>query len=433
MNKKNNLKKYIVFWLSQSVSQLGSSMTGFALSIWAYSQTGSELAFSLMTFCNYIPYVVMSLFAGAFVDRHHKKNIMLLADTAAAICSFCVLFLWGMGSLSIYHIYLVNCVIGFANAFQNPASAVAVGKLVPKEEVGRASGLNSFSGNLIAVFAPVLAAALYAVGGLGLILTIDFSTFLFAFFVLLLFIRIPEELSEIRKKQTVFEGCTTGFRFLLENKGLWYIVITMSLLNFLSRLTYENILSPMVLARSGNNSMALGLVSAATGAGGIIGGLLVSTGKLPKDRIKTIYGAAGLSFLLGDIVMGLGRNPLFWGIAGIAASLPIPFIMAAENVILYEKIPQTMQGRVFAVRNALQFGTIPVGILLGGFLAEYVFEPFMQSENTVTEFLALLVGSGKGSGMAVMFLCTGTIGSLFAFLISRKKEMDELRFSENQN
>lgn len=432
MDNTSNFRKYIIFWLSQSVSQLGSSMTGFALSIWAYSQTGSELAFSFMTFCNYVPYVVMSLFAGAFVDRHRKKTVMLLADSAAAICSFAVLIFWSRGTLSIYHIYLVNCVIGFANAFQHPASAVAVGKLVPKKEMGRVSGLNSFSSNLIAVFSPVIAAAIFAGGGLGLVLAIDFGTFLFAFSVLLFFIKIPESPMENNKKQTVFEGCVTGFRFLFQNKGLWYIVITMSLLNFLSRLTYENILSPMILARSGNNSMALGIVNAAIGIGGIAGGAVVSLGKLPKDRIKTIYGAAALSFLLGDLLMGLGRNSVVWSIAGIAASFPIPFLMAAQNLILYEKIPEKMQGRVFAVRNAFQFGTIPVGILLGGFLAEYVFEPFMQSDTIYANWLGNVVGTGKGSGMAVMFLCTGVAGSLYSFIVSRKKAMDEIRTSEEK-
>lgn len=330
------------------------------------------------------------------------------------------------------YIYLVNCVIGASNAFQNPASSVVTGKLLPKEEMGRASGLNSFSGNLIAVFAPVLAAAIYSMGGLTFILAVDFGTFLFAFFVLFFFIKVPEEKQEAKKNSSAFVGCKEGFRFLLAEKGLWYVVVTMSLLNFLSRLTYENILSPMILARSGNDNMALGIVNAAMGAGGIIGGLIVSAGKLPKDRIKTIYGAAGLSFLLGDIIMGLGRNVWFWSFAGMAASLPIPFIMAAQNVILYKKIPQTIQGRVFAVRNALQFGTIPFGILFGGFLAEYIFEPFMQSGNIGAEIFGSIVGNGKGSGMALMFLCTGLTGSIFSFYIRHKKAMDNLRFPEER-
>ena len=123
---------------------------------------------------------------------------------------------------------------------------------------------------------------------------------------------------------------------------------------------------------------------------------------------------------------GAGRNVVFWAIAGFAASFPIPFINAGQNVILYQRVPEQIQGRVFAVRNAIQFSTIPLGILLGGFLADYVFEPFMQNENTVASFLHMIVGRGAGSGMAVMFLCTGVMGSLFILISYRKKELREL-------
>lgn len=69
-----NFKKYIILWLSQSVSQLGSSMTSFALVLWAYEQSRSALSVSLMSFCNYVPYILVSMFVGAFVDRHRKKR-----------------------------------------------------------------------------------------------------------------------------------------------------------------------------------------------------------------------------------------------------------------------------------------------------------------------------------------------------------------------
>lgn len=86
------------------------------------------------------------------------------------------------------------------------------------------------------------------------------------------------------------------------------IIITMALLNFFSRLTYENILSPMILARSGNNSVVLGVVNAVIGIGGIIGGIIVSTGKVKGNSVKMIYMSALFSFLFGDVIMGVGRN-----------------------------------------------------------------------------------------------------------------------------
>ena len=157
----NNFKRYIIFWLSQALSQLGSAMTSFALILWVYMNQGAAMTVSLMSFCNYIPYIIISLFAGSFVDRHNKKMIMLAADTVAAACSLAVLVL-NLGSvLQIWHIYVVNFVIGAMNAFQSPASSVVIGKVVPKERLAQVSGMNSFSGNAVTVVSPVLAAALF--------------------------------------------------------------------------------------------------------------------------------------------------------------------------------------------------------------------------------------------------------------------------------
>lgn len=422
----NNFKRYIVFWLSQALSQFGSSMTGFALILWAYTQKGTAMTVSLMTFFNYIPYIIVSLFAGTFVDNHSKKKIMLVSDSIAAICSVAMLFLSMGNELEIWNIYLVNFIIGFMNAFQGPASAVAIGKVVPKEKLKQVSGMNSFSGNLVAVLSPVFAASLFAWGGLKLILVIDLMTFLFAFLVLLFVLNIPEDISRKVEKKSVFSGCKEGFRYLSQNHGILIIIITMALLNFFSRLTYENILSPMILSRSANDSTTLGIVNAVMGIGGIMGGIIVSTGKVKANSAKMIYISAFVSFLLGDIMMGAGRNVVVWSIAGLAASLPIPFINAGQMVILYQNIPEEIQGRIFAVRNAIQFSSIPLGILLGGLLADYVFEPFMIKENAITLFLRMIVGEGAGSGMAVMFLCTGVLGALFSFIFYKRKDIRNL-------
>jgi len=422
----NNFKRYIIFWLSQALSQFGSSMTSFALILWAYTQKKTAMTVSLMTFFNYIPYIIVSLFAGTFVDNHSKKKIMLVSDSIAAVCSVAMLFLSIVSKLQIWNIYLVNFIIGFMNAFQGPASAVAVGKVVPKEKLEQVSGMNSFSGNLVAVLSPVFAASLFAWGGLKLILVIDLMTFLFAFLVLLIVLKIPEDISQKVKKKSVFTGCKEGFQYLRQNHGIFIVIITMALLNFFSRLTYENILSPMILSRSANDSAILGIVNAVMGIGGVVGGIIVSTGKVKADSAKMIYISAFVSFLLGDIMMGIGRNVIVWSIAGLAASLPIPFINAGQMVILYQNIPEEIQGRIFAVRNAIQFSSIPLGILLGGLLADYVFEPFMLKENAVTVFLRMLVGEGAGSGMAVMFLCTGILGTLFSYIFYQQKDIRNL-------
>ncbi|MDE7415032.1 MAG: MFS transporter [Lachnospiraceae bacterium] len=422
---EKNFKKYIVLWLSQSISGLGSSMTGFALVLWAYGQSQSAMSVSLMSFCNYVPYIFLSLFVGGFIDRHKKKTIMLAADSIAAVGSLSVLTLMLTGNLAIWHIYIVNVIVGATNAFQQPASAVATGRLVPKDKISNVSGMNSFSQNLITVFNPMLAAFFFAVGGLPLILMIDLASFVLAFCVLLFYISIPEQIEE-KKHNSPFEGAAQGFAFLKEERGILYIMLTMALINFFSRLTYENILSPMILARSSGSSMTLGTVNAFMGIGGIVGGIIVSVKKESRRKATAIYVSAALSFLFGDLMMAVGKNVFWWSIAAVAASLPIPFIMANQNTILYRKIPTEMQGRVFAVRNAIQFSTIPVGIILGGYLADYVFEPFMRTGSGLAGTLEKIVGSGVGSGMSAMFLCTGICGFTISMASCFNREIKKL-------
>lgn len=415
--KENKFRNFILFWLSQSVSQLGSSMTSFTLIIWAYKQTSSAMSVSLMTFFSYLPYIVVSVFAGAFIDTHKKKKIMLWSDSIAAMCSMIVWILLFIGKLEIRNIYIANSINGFMNAFQSPASTVAVGIMVPKDKYAKASGMNSFSSSLLTVVTPMLAACISSFWGLQGVIIIDLVTFVFAFVVLLFFIHIPEQLKKkTYNNHNIFYGFREGITFLLQHKGIWYIIISMAFLNFFSRLTYENILTPMILARSYGNNNVLGIVSGILGIGGIAGGLIVSLVKLPNDNLKLIYFSAAFSFAFGDLLMGLGQNSYAWCIAAIAASVPIPFINAGQNVIMYNRIPTEMQGRVFAVRNAVQYCTIPIGVLLGGALADYIFEPFMLSDNKLALLLQEIVGTGPGSGMAVMFLCTGVLGFLTSLI-----------------
>ena len=91
--KENKLKTFLVLWSTQSLSQLGSAMTNFALTLWLYQKTGSALQTAFLSICSYAPYVLMSIFAGALSDRWNKKKIMLFSDSFAACTTIVVLIL----------------------------------------------------------------------------------------------------------------------------------------------------------------------------------------------------------------------------------------------------------------------------------------------------------------------------------------------------
>lgn len=93
-------------------------------------------------------------------------------------------------------------------------------------------------------------------------------------------------------------------------------------------------MSPMILSRSANDSVTLGIVNAVMGIGGIVGGIIVSTGKVRANSAKMIYISAFVSFLFGDILMGIGRNVIVWSIADYVTAIIITFVITIGAVIV---------------------------------------------------------------------------------------------------
>ncbi len=191
-NRIKEMRAFFVLWPTQALSQLGSAMTSFALTLWLFERTGSALAASLLSICSYAPYVLMSIFAGALSDRWSKKTVLLVCDALAACCTLALLILLRADALRPAHMYALNAVTGLMNTVQQPAGDVAMTLIVPKEEYGRTSGLRSFSGSLVTVLHPVAATALFALAGLEGVIYADLATFAVAFLALLFFVRIPE-------------------------------------------------------------------------------------------------------------------------------------------------------------------------------------------------------------------------------------------------
>lgn len=400
-------QNYVLFWACQSVSQLGSAMTGYALILWAYGAEKSAMSVSLLSLFSYLPYLFAGPLAGLISGRWKSRAVLLAADAAAEACTAAVLLLFAFGRLRVPMLYPVNFIESFMNAVQSPVANAAAGALVPKEKLEKIGGMNSFSGSLVSIAAPVFATSLLSLFGLHAVLLFDVASFLAAFAALAFFVRLPERTRA--REGGRFSG--EGLRFLRKEKGFVFLFAAFAGMNFFSSVTYENILPAMLFSRAAGNERVVGTVSAAVGLGGFAGSLAVLFFRMPGDRIKTIFFCAAFSFLFGDLLMGFGRNETVWIPAALAASVPVSFINSAETALVYEKVPAALRERVFALKNAFQFSAKPAGYLLGGFLAEFVFEPFLRTRTARNAWLAALVGSGGGSGMAAMFLCTGVLGS----------------------
>lgn len=418
------MKTFLLLWSTQAFSGLGSAMTSYALVIWSYTQKGSALMTALLMVSSYAPYVLLSIFAGALSDKWNKKATMLVCDTMAALTTVVMLMLLHTGRLQIWHLYLINGVNGLMNTVQQPASEVAVTRVLPKEHYQRVGGLRYFSGSLNSIMTPVIATAVMGIAGMGAIVAFDLLTFAVAFLVLLFRIRIPEKEKDGGEQEKLLTSVKKGITYLKKEQGIFSLILFLAAINLVASI-YDAAFPAMMLSRNGGSEKALGLVNAVIGIATLTGSILASFSRAPKSRVRVICNCLLFSMSTENFLLAFGRTPLVWCVGGFLGWIAIPLMNTNLDAIMRLHVPEKMQGRVYSVRNSLQFFTIPLGYFLGGLLVDQVFEPIMavQKEDSI---LSLMFGSGKGSGAAFLFFVIAFAGIGVCLYFRRNKHIWKL-------
>ncbi len=408
---------FSVVWFGQVVSLLGTGMTQFALTIWAWQVTGQATALALVGFFGYFPRIVLTPLAGALVDRWNRKALMITSDLAAGLATVAVFVLYRTGGLQIWHLFAAAAFSGAFGSFQFPAYQASISLMLPKEQYTRANTMLGLAHSISTVFAPMAAGALLAFIGIGGILTIDIVTFSFAVGTLLI-VAIPQPAAHHvaeAKGRNLLSDCLFGFRYVAASRSLTGLLLLFFALNLLMTLSGA-VLSPMILARTGNDELILGTVQMLFGISGLVGGALVSIWGGPKRKILALLAAILVTSLFGNVVLGVGRSLVVWGVGAFLTTLLIPMANGASHAIWQSKIPIHLQGRVFSARILIgQIGgaiTIP----LAGVLADRAFEPLMSGTSALARGLAPLVGRGPGAGMGLMFVLFGLLGAAAAIV-----------------
>ncbi len=422
-NKIQPLKSYLLLWSTQTFSALGSGMTSYALVLWLYLRSGSALQTALLSICSYAPYVLMSIFAGAFSDRWDKKRTMLVCDLLAALSTIAVLCLVRADMLETWHLYLLNALNGLMNTVQQPACEVAATLLIPKEYYQKTSGLRSFSSSLNSILTPVLATALFSFAGMDAVIAADLFTFAVAFLTLWLFIPVPKTQTGSASEESVLRSAIQGLHWLKQHLLILQLILFLACINLIASI-YDAALPAMLLSKNNGGQTVLGMVNACVGLATLMGSIAAALLPAPKNRVRTICITLLFSMSTENFILAFAELPLLWCIAAFLGWICIPVMNANMDVIFRSTIPADMQGRVYSCRNALQFFTIPVGFLLGGVLVDRVFEPLMAKQPSES-LLHVLFGEGKGSGAAFLFFEIGIAGIAICLLfcwILRKQE-----------
>jgi DHA3 family macrolide efflux protein-like MFS transporter len=415
------LRTFLLLFTTQALSSLGSAMTSYALVIWAYQQSGSALSTALLTVSSYAPYVVFSLFCGALVDRLDTRRTMLVSDALAACTTVAALVLLQTGRLQITHLYLLNALNGLMNTLQQPASEAATTALLPKSQYQRVGGLRYLSSSLSGLLTPVLAMALMTLGGLRAVMFADLATFAVAFMALLCFVHIPKRQTG-NQHESFLDSTRQGLRFFRQAPGLLTLVLYLAAINLVSSM-YEAALPSLLLSRSWGGENAMGIFSTVTALATLIGSLLAILLPAPKSRVRVVCGCLLVSMGTENFLLAFGQNLPTWCVGAALGWLLIPVMSANLDALMRLNIPEGMQGRVYAVRNALQFFTIPVGYTLGGALVDAVFRPLMRNP---LSWLEMLFGRDEGNGAACFYAALALMGVLTCLFFQSRKSLKAL-------
>ncbi len=417
------MRTFTIIWLGQMISTIGTRMTVFAITLWAWELTGSATALALIGFFYFAASISIAPFVGVIVDRSNRKRLIILGDTVAGLSTVAMLFLQLTGNLEIWHIYLVAILNGLCSQVQTLAYSVSIPMLVPKQHYTRAISMGSILSYGSEIIGPALAGVLYSLIGFTGILLIDLTSFIVGISTVFA-VHIPQPLMSEAGRQSrtgILPELAFGFRYIFARKSLLALLLLASLFGFAHDIG-DSLYSPMILARTHSNAQVLASLQAAAGVGGVTGGLLLSVWGGHKRRIHSLLlGMVGAGF--SKIIFGLARIPLIWIPAQFCSSFNFPAISSSDQAIWLTKVKPDLQGKVLATHALISGFSPAIGRLLAGPLADYIFEPAMKPGGNLAAIFGGIFGTSPGAGIALLYvlcalgmLSVGLVGYAFPLI-----------------
>ena len=421
------MKTFILIWFGQLISLTGSGITNFALGIWVYQHTGSATQFALISLFSTLPVIVLAPFSGVLIDRWNRRSCMILSDTGAGFCTLIIALILFLGRLEVWHIYLATTASSIFMALQWPAFSATTTLLVPRQHLGRASGMMQFAEASSQIVAPALAGILVVTIKIHGAILIDVVTFLFSL-ITLLSVRIPEPINpnvDAAKEPSLLKEATYGWNYICKRPGLMALLVFFAASNFLTGIV-SVLVTPLVLSFTSVN--VLGNILSFGGIGMFSGSILMSIfgpGKYP------ILGVFAFTFLGGICILFTGLKPsvpIFF-LTSFLYFFTVPILYSCSQVIWQTKVAPDIQGRVFAVRRAIARSALPLAYAVAGPLTDKVFEPLLTVDGLLAGSIGRIVGVGSGRGIAFLFVVMGVLtilSSIGGYLYPR------LRFVEQE-
>jgi MFS family permease len=361
-------RNFRLFFGGQSISLVGTWITRVATSWLVYRLTGSELLLGVAGFAGQIPTLIITPFAGVLVDRHDRRRILLWTQAGSLVQSALLAVLTFTDIITVRQIIWLQVVQGIINSFDTPARQAFVSEMVEdRRDLPNAIALNSSMVNGARIIGPSIGGVLIAAFGEGWCFAIDAISYI-AVITSILAMRVPPRANQEAAAMHLLEELHHGWKYVFHSVPIRSALLLVAIVSTAG--TPYTVLMPAIAAQvlhGGPNT--LGLLMTATGVGALSGALYLAQREsvLGLGRIIMWASAAfGVGLVIFSLTTALWPAFLVLAIAGCGFMIHL----AATNTILQTIVEERLRGRVMSFYTMAFFGTVPIGSLLGGIMAE---------------------------------------------------------------
>ncbi len=427
--------------LNTLIANVTTSYLWFAVTFWAYLETQSVLATSIIGGSYMLLVAIFSIIFGTIVDHHKKKSVMLFSGVFTLVTfALGTLVFWLSPASAITNlagplfwlfagILLIGAVV---ENMRNIALSTTVTLLVPDGMRDKANGMVGTVQGVAFMVTSVFSGLSIGFLGMGWTLIVALVLTAIALAHLVLVVQIPEKKifhdPELEGKKIDLKGSIAAIKAV---PGLvWLIFFT----------TLNNLVGGVFMALMDPYGLTLfdvkvwGIVLGITSTGFIIGGIIVAKKGLGKSPLRTMLLINVAVATLG----GLFTIREWWWLYALGMLIfmcLMPIAEAAEQTILQKVVPLKRQGRVFGLAQAVESGSAPISAFMIGPIAQFGLIPFMNTQ-AGKDMFGWLLGSGQARGIALVFLCASIlmlIIVLWAFTTKSYRKLSDYYASAKVN
>lgn len=373
-NLANWKKKFIIIWLGQVVSILTSSIIQMAIIWYLTDKTKSSTVLSFATFIGFLPQAIFGSFAGVFIDRYNRKNIMIISDGVIALLTFSLVIVGFLGEIPIWFIMVILFGRSIGSAFHNPSLQAITPLIVPKDNLTRYAGYSQCFESMSYLISPAIAALLYSLWDLHIIILLDVIGAAFAIFMLL-FVKVPNtnrHSKSFKKTKGYFYELKEGIRVLRTEKGM----LTLVLISGLYAMIYFPIgtFYPLItMTHFKGTFIESSIVEIIFALGSLIGAFLLGLIAQKIRKVRSIGKSMGI-YGIGLLIIGILPSTGFkiFVLLSLIMGASVPFYRGIQTSIFQMKFESEYLGRVLSLTSSLTMFAMPLGLVLSGLFAEVI-------------------------------------------------------------